>query len=252
MIGLPVADSIAIVGAGIGGLSLAVCLLRHGYHNVHVYERGAALSSRGGTIRLDANAQDALSELGVHHEVEATAIRNKRFDTLSNGKLLNQTMYTLENREHLISISREALQKILADAAGTGVVHLDHAVVDIDESDTGVELVFGDGTRRRFDLVVGADGVFSTVSDKLFPKSSAPEFSGLVVYYCIAKGQHLPEEVHTEHFISQGGLGFRQVTVAGGASDGRWDSLQVTLQVGARITERIDGLLDRARSVKVA
>ena len=221
-------DSIAIVGAGIGGLSLAVCLLRRGYSNVHVYERGAALSSRGGTIRLDANAQDALSELGVHREVEATAIRNKRFDTLSNGKLLHQTVYTLENREHLISISREALQRILADAAGAGVVHLDHAVVDIDESDTGVELVFGDRTRRRFDMVVGADGVFSTVGDRLFPKSSAPEFSGLVVYYCIAKGEHLPEAVHTEHFISQGGLGFRQVTVAGGGSDGRWDSLQIT------------------------
>ena len=221
-------DSIAIVGAGIGGLSLAACLLRHGYSNVHVYERGAALSSRGGTIRLDANAQDALSELGVHDAVEATAIRNKRFDTLSNGKLLHQTVYTLENREHLISISREALQRILADAAGAGVVHLDHAVVDIDESDTGVELVFSDGTRRRFDLVVGADGVFSTVGDRLFPKSSAPEFSGLVVYYCIAKGEHLPEAVHTEHFISQGGLGFRQVTVAGGGSDGRWDSLQIT------------------------
>ena len=41
-------------------------------------------------------------------------------------------------------------------------------------------------------------------------------------------GEHLPEEVHTEHFISQGGLGFRQVTVAGGGSDGRWDSLQIT------------------------
>ena len=68
----------------------------------------------------------------------------------------------------------------------------------------------------------------STVGDRLFPKSSAPEFSGLVVCYCIAKGAHLPEEVHTEHFISQGGLGFRQVTVAGGASDGRWDSLQIT------------------------
>ena len=73
-----------------------------------------------------------------------------------------------------------------------------------------------------------ADGVFSTLGDKLFPKSTAPEFSGLVVYYCIAKGEHLPEEVHTEHFISQGGLGFRQVTVAGGGSDGRWDSLQLT------------------------
>ena len=89
-----------------------------------------------------------------------------------------------------------------------------------------------------------------SATNKLFPKSTAPEFSGLVVYYCIAKGEHLPEEVHTEHFISQGGLGFRQVTVAGGGSDGRWDSLQATLQVGARMTEKIDGLLDRARPVK--
>ena len=124
------ADSIAIVGASIGGLSLAVCLLRHGYPNVHVYERSAALSSRGGTIRLDANAQDALSELGVHHEVEATAIRNERFDILSNGKLLNQMVFTLENREHLISISREVLQKILT-AYPTGATISDPTIAGL-------------------------------------------------------------------------------------------------------------------------
>ena len=54
--------NVAIVGAGIGGLSLTLNLQRLG-HNVQLFEPSSALSSRGGTIRIDVDAQDALAEL---------------------------------------------------------------------------------------------------------------------------------------------------------------------------------------------
>ena len=56
--------NVAIVGAGIGGLSLTLNLQRLG-HNVQLFEPSSVLSSRGGTIRIDADTQDALAELGA-------------------------------------------------------------------------------------------------------------------------------------------------------------------------------------------
>ena len=213
--------SIAIIGAGIGGLTLARILQLRGVDQVRVFERGSRLSSRGGTIRLDPQGQRGLSTLGVLNRVEEIGIRNHSFNTFSNGRMLSQI------HPELISISREGLQGVLAQSVSPGVLKLDKAVVSIQDSDP-VPLGFADGTSDEFDLVIGADGVKSVVADQCFPGGDAVTFTGLVVYYCIAKGAYLPETVHTEHFISHGGLGFRMVTVAGGGSDGRWDSLQVT------------------------
>ena len=213
--------SIAIVGAGIGGLSLATALLRNGFRDVRVFERSKVLSSRGGTVRIDALSQRALSKMDLGPIVDEVAIQMEGFDRFSNGRLLNR--YT----PNLTSISREGLQKILATSLTPGVLRLGQEVVGIKKQDK-VELSFADGTAEDFDLVVGADGINSVVSEQCFPKETADKFTGYVVYYCIAKGSFVPEPIFSEHFISKGNLGFRMVTVAGGGSDGRWDSLQIT------------------------
>ena len=229
---------------------------------MHVYERSAALSSRGGTIRLDADAQDALAELGVHDEVEATAIRNKRFDTLSNGKLLHQTVYTLENRQHLISISRDALQKILADAAGTGVKW---GMFQSPESaswiSTNGRVVLLDDAAHAMAPFTG-QGAGSAIQDGLclgtLLADSGPAVSALRKYEQVRKpvcetaiqraysrGMHITAHGLTRRFVDT-------MTRRIGRSVSRHarKRLQATLQVGARMTEKIDGLLDRARSVK--
>ena len=223
--------SIAIVGAGIGGLSLATTLLSKGCRDVRVFERSKVLSSRGGTVRIEEIAQGALAKMGVWQQVEELAIRMQGFESYSNGRLLNR--YT----PNLISISREGLQKILADSVPPEVLHLGHCVVGVNKSDK-VELSFADGTTQAFDLVVGADGINSVVAAQCFAKQqAAAEFTGCVVYYCLAKGAFVPEPVYTEHFISRGGLSFRMVTVSGGGTDGRLDSLQITTRSAACSSE---------------
>lgn len=85
--------------------------------------------------------------------------------------------------------------------------------------------------------MVGADGINSVVAAQCFAKEAAAEFTGRVVYYCLAKGSFVPEPIYTEHFISKGSLGFRMVIVSGGGSDGRWDSLQITTRGAACSSE---------------
>ncbi|MFT7244267.1 MAG: 2-polyprenyl-6-methoxyphenol hydroxylase-like FAD-dependent oxidoreductase [Candidatus Azotimanducaceae bacterium] len=209
---------IGIVGAGIGGLSLATALRDCGLVDQTVFERNEGLSSRGGTIRIDPPTQRVLSKIGVLDEVEKTGIRNKYFETHSNGRLVHRMYYATKNDNHLISISREALQRILANNLGHQLIAFNQSVTDIDDEQTTLQ--FSDGSEQAFDLIIGADGVFSVVANKILPVADLPEFTGLVVYYCYAIGEFLPELAHTEHYISHGGTGFRQVTVAGGARDG--------------------------------
>ena len=83
--------------------------------------------------------------------------------------------------------------------------------------------------RARRSIWWWADDSNSMVSKILFPTEPGLEFTGFVVYYCIAKGDFLGKlPRHTECMVSHGNVGFRVVTVAGGGTDGRCDSLQVT------------------------
>jgi salicylate hydroxylase len=219
---------IAIVGAGIGGLSLAGFLNQSGIHEVHLFERSHKLSSRGGTIRLDTPTQEVLAQLGVIDEVCRTGIRLERIENFGNGKTIGYRDDTHERAEPLVSISREALQAILSRTTGSAAVHMGREVCDICENNDLAELSFETGGTASFDLVIGADGIYSIINDALFPGKDMPEFTGFVVYFCIAKGAYVPGLKYVEHFISRGNTGFRQVTAAGGGSDGRWDSLQIT------------------------
>ena len=219
---------IAIVGAGIGGLCLAGFLNQSGIHEVHVFERSQKLSSRGGTIRIDTPTQEVLAQLGVTDELNRIGIRLERFENFGNGKAIGYRDDTHERAQPLVSTSREALQAILSRATGSAQVHMGCEVCDICENDNLAQLSFETGEKQSFDLVIGADGIYSTINDTLFPKKEMPEFTGFVVYFCIAKGAYVPGLKYVEHFISSGGTGFRQVTAAGGGSDGRWDSLQIT------------------------
>ena len=83
-------------------------------------------------------------------------------------------------------------QRILVDALPPGTVQLGRRLISLDESDGGVELVFDDGARERFDLVVGADGLSSRVRDHVEAShgtgedgdgTTPPQYSGIRVQF---------------------------------------------------------------------
>lgn len=163
---------VAVIGAGIGGLTLVAALARAGVR-VELYEQGRGRPSSDGGLQLAPNAvrllhrlglTDALRTRGVHpRAVEMRGWRDDRpHATMSLGRacreLYGVPYYTLQ-RTHL----RQALSALV----GHATIQAGRRLVQVSEQIDGAWLEFADGAVRRADVVVGADGVGSAVRHAL-------------------------------------------------------------------------------------
>jgi len=175
-----------VIGAGIGGLTAALTLARAGLR-VRVFEQSPALREVGAGIQLAPNATRILHRLGLAEPLARVAVRPactevRRWD---DGRVLwSQPLgAVIEERfgAPYYHLYRPDLLAVLADALPPGVLHLDHRVTGLAERADGVAISFGDGSIARADLVLGADGIHSTVRAALFGPES-PRFSGSTAY----------------------------------------------------------------------
>jgi len=149
-----------VVGAGIAGLAAGTALARHGW-SVRIHERGAELRELGAGISLRENGLQALQALGIleravagGERITAWDLRDERLRVLSAG--------ALDERSRFYCVTRPALHRALADAAaGAGAeIALGSTVVGASPAGT---VRLADGSEVAADLVVGADGIHSTV-----------------------------------------------------------------------------------------
>jgi 2-polyprenyl-6-methoxyphenol hydroxylase-like FAD-dependent oxidoreductase len=149
---------VIVVGAGIGGLAVALGLRRAG-HDVVVLERAPRISAVGAGIGLFANAMHALDRLGVREAVAARGARAGRAVILTaDGRELSAIPADLLAG---VAIHRGDLQSVLLEAAGE--VRLGAEVTAVAERNGTAVATLTDGTQEAADLLVGADGVNSVV-----------------------------------------------------------------------------------------
>ena len=166
------APRIAIVGAGIGGLTLAIDLRARGIR-ADIYEQAPQLTEIGAAVALSANATRELDRLGVLPDVEAHAtepseliFRGWRDDSrIAAFPVGRDRLYRERFGGPYLGVHRADLQKSLAAALKPGAIHLGHRLVGLVEEAECVRLDFGGGRVVEADLVVGADGVRSAVRD---------------------------------------------------------------------------------------
>jgi salicylate hydroxylase len=183
---------IAIVGAGIGGLSLGLALRERGLR-ADVFEQAGALTEIGAAIALSANATREYARLGLVDELAAAATipteliyRDWRTgDRIAAHPVAKDDWYVRRFGAPYLGIHRADLQKTLSSAFGVQNLHLGCRLVDLVEQGDGVVLHFANGRVEHADLVVGADGVRSTVrrwvtgaDDAIYSGTSA--FRGIV------------------------------------------------------------------------
>jgi len=183
---------VAIIGAGIGGLSLALALRERGL-TADVYEQAPELTEIGAAIALSANSTREYARLGLLDELTAASTipteliyRHWRDGSrIAAHPVHNDNTYVSRFGAPYLGIHRADLQKALSGAFGVKYVHLGCRLVNIIEDNNAVVVEFANGRVEHADIVVGADGVRSTVrrwvtgaDDAVYSGTSA--FRGIV------------------------------------------------------------------------
>ena len=159
------AGRILIVGGGIAGLSLAIALRRTGAAP-ELVEKSPAWPAVGAGIALHANAVRALRALGLGEAIEAASAPLPRwgFFDRHGGRLCETDLADLWREVGpCLGITRVRLQEILLTAAAGMPRRLGVALTGLTQDGHRVSVTFADGSAGDYDLVVGADGINSTV-----------------------------------------------------------------------------------------
>jgi salicylate hydroxylase len=189
---------IAIIGAGIGGLTLALALRQRGI-SAEIYEQASELTEIGAAVALSANATRELQRLGVLDALLVAATEPTELiyrDGRTGQRIAAHPVraggrYRERSGAPYLGIHRADLQKSLSGALGREGLHLGHRLVDLVERSHAVELVFADGMVARADLVIGADGVRSAVR-RYVTGSDANVYSGTSGFRGIVPVERLP------------------------------------------------------------
>lgn len=175
----PSPSNTLIVGGGLAGLTLANYLSRQG-HEPTIVEQASEWRASGYGIGLWEDGLSVLDELGVLDAARAAAADPRGFEVrASTGGLLTRTTLPAE-RTLLLAIHRADLHSILRDAIPEEWIRMDTTPEQIDEQTDDVTVTFDDGETETFDLVVGADGIHSTVREQCFTDWTLREFDTYV------------------------------------------------------------------------
>lgn len=171
----PSDTSVAVVGAGIGGLTAAIALSAAGFE-VDVYEQAPAIERVGAGLALWPNATRILDRLGVGAPFRERAVRFDGALRAADGAILvRQPAALLHDRyaAPTVAVPRWFLQETLLEGLGTDRVRLGKICDGYRQDGAGVEVTFTDGTRASADLLVGADGVKSAVRQQMLADGPA-------------------------------------------------------------------------------
>jgi 2-polyprenyl-6-methoxyphenol hydroxylase-like FAD-dependent oxidoreductase len=178
---------VVVVGAGMGGLSAAVALLRAEVDLV-VLEQAPALQEVGAGLSLWPNAVHALRHLDVWDAVEALGAHIGRGDVLDRRGVLLHGSSTRPVEERfgapVTMVHRADLQSLLRASLHGEQLRLGVRCVRVDQDASGVEVVLSDGSVERGDVAVGADGLRSVVRASTLA-DGPPGYSGLTAWRAV-------------------------------------------------------------------
>ncbi|HWV44300.1 FAD-dependent monooxygenase [Pseudorhodoplanes sp.] len=168
-------EKILIVGAGLGGLAAASCLLKAGY-DVEVYEQAPALGEVGAGIQMSANPMHVLRHLGLESDILRLGVQPGAyvFRLHDTGEVIQEFSLAEEHRRQhgapYVQLHRADLHDLLATAAyklKPDLIHLNRRATGFTETDRSVTLHFADGSSAEGDILVGADGLKSTIARQI-------------------------------------------------------------------------------------
>jgi len=175
---------VLVIGAGLAGPATALFLQKAGFEP-EVFEAYPGRAGSGGALVLAPNGMAVMAELGLAERVVAAGTVIERFDFRSRrGFRLGRTAYAPPGLYRCpgVSLSRARLYGILLEALAERGIPVRHGkrLTGIEESTGAVTARFDDGESATGDLLVGADGIRSTVREIILPQAAKPAFTGLI------------------------------------------------------------------------
>jgi 2-polyprenyl-6-methoxyphenol hydroxylase-like FAD-dependent oxidoreductase len=206
------AKTVLVVGGGIGGLTAAIALRRKGI-SVEIIERDPKWSVYGVGIIQQMNVVRAMGQLGV---LDAYLSKSSGFDSTTifvgphghREAKFDTPRLAGPNYPSNAGIRRRDLQMILGDEARRlgSVIQLGRAISGMVDDGGGIDVTFSDGAAGRYDIVIGADGIFSSTRAAIFPDAPKPSYTGQWVWrYNLPRPQDL-DGIHIFAGVCNAGL----------------------------------------------
>jgi 2-polyprenyl-6-methoxyphenol hydroxylase-like FAD-dependent oxidoreductase len=179
--------NVLVVGGGVGGMSAAIALRRIGIA-VDLIDIDPKWGALGAGITITGPTLRAFSQLGVYDEIVAQAYVGEGIqvcDAAGNPvRLLPTPMPEGWALHSSGGIMRPTLHRILAGkVTQQGVTVRTGLTVDaLTQDDQGVDVAFSDGSRARYDFVVGADGLNSRIRHLIMPDAPEPGYTGQMAW----------------------------------------------------------------------
>ncbi|MGW0162549.1 FAD-dependent monooxygenase [Mycobacterium sp. NPDC003323] len=187
---------ILVSGGGIAGLACALEFGGRG-HEVTVVERAPQLRLTGTPIDIRGDAIEVVDKMGLLASIQARRVQmseRTQFLDIHGKPIALMPVTEIGDSDDDIEILREDLVGLLADAvSNTATIRFDDSITALAQSDDHVDAQFASGRTARYDLVVGADGQYSTVRRLVFGPDEH-HVRHLGVYFALAD---LPDERHS-------------------------------------------------------
>lgn len=179
---------IAIAGAGIGGLTAALCLHEQGFRP-QVFEAVPEIRPLGVGINVMPHSAEVLHGLGLGPRLDAMAIRTRCIEYRTRfGHLIQSDPRSVEAGfpAPQYSVHRGELQFLLLEAVrermGQDAVLQDKAVTGYEQGEAGVTVLFADGSRHETDLLIGAEGLRSKLRAQIHPDEGPLNYEGTMMF----------------------------------------------------------------------
>jgi salicylate hydroxylase len=177
---------VLIVGGGIGGITAMLALRQRGIE-VQLFEQAAAFGQVGAGLQVSSNAARILLKLGLGDALKrvATYPDGRDYRGWDTGERLYYTPLGQKAEAHFGSpyyaAHRAELLDVLLSGLGENGFRHGSRVERVDQDQSGVSLTFADGSTAQGDILIGADGIHSTVRAQLFGKE-LPRYTGNVAW----------------------------------------------------------------------
>ncbi|WP_273808903.1 MULTISPECIES: salicylate 1-monooxygenase [unclassified Pseudomonas] len=178
---------VGIIGGGIAGVALALDLCRHSHLTVSLYEAAPAFGEVGAGVSFGANAVKAIEGLGIAEQYRQVADSTPEpwqdiWFEWRRGSDAGYLGASLANGVGQSSVHRADFLDVLAAQLPEGVAKFDKRAVRVEQTEGHAAIYFNDGTNESCDLLIGADGIKSSIRDHVLEglgqPLASPRYSG--------------------------------------------------------------------------